>query len=194
VGGKDLNMAASLPDLGLDGMDPGVDAKRHSTQVYRYRVHHEGWAHDVAIRGRTYRNGEEVLLAGDAAYREAGHRLELLDPEPVQQTEDPATWEAQHATSVHVHLGPGLVVSHQGCRVRAVYAGDQGTARVNVVFGTDHWFVDGYLTLADAERLRDEIGRSIGEMKERMDREMDIDEDGCDHGGDIHLHQMGGSC
>jgi hypothetical protein len=175
-------------------IDPGVDDRRDSIEVYRYRVRHDqDWVTGVEIRGRTYRRGEEVLLSGVDAFSVPGRRLELVSPEPVKQEEDPATWQAQYASSVHVHLGPGVVINKDGCRVKAEYAGDQGTARVHVVFDAVHWGVCGSLTLEDVERLRAELGQAIAEMRDKMYREMDVDEDGTNHGGDLLLHQIGGS-
>src|SRR4051812_2106051 len=95
-------MTKKAPD---SSVDPGVDANRHSHEVYRYRVKpSQAYTTPLQIRGRQYQPGEVVLLRGHVAFREAPYRLMLHDPKPVKQTSNPATWEAQHATSFFVHM------------------------------------------------------------------------------------------
>jgi hypothetical protein len=62
------------------------------------------------------------------------------------------------------------------------------------VFDCRKWGVESYLTLEDAERLQAELVKAIAKMKERMFRLPTLDDrDDAADGGELHLHQMGGS-
>jgi hypothetical protein len=174
--------------------DTGVKANRDCLGVYRYRVCQNG----VTVRGVRYNEGDLILLSGCAAWDEAVPRssLELADPDPVKQTADPATWEAQHASSVRVHLNESLVVTGNPCQPQAQYAGEQGIARVHIVFCCGPWFVDSFLTLTDAERVHAELGEAIETMKRRMFANRHIHEPtGAEYSdsGDLFIHQAGGT-
>jgi hypothetical protein len=168
-------------------IDPAIQANRDSNEVLRYRVRD-----DAKIRGVQYKAGDIVLLRGFAAWNEVFPRfsLELADPAPVEQTTDPATWEAQYATGIHVHLNSSLVIHGDPCRVGARYAGDQGIARVQLAFDCGQWFVESHLTLVDAVRIHEELGRAIQEMTKRRFLNPDFE---TDEGGELYVHQMGSS-
>jgi hypothetical protein len=176
-------------------IDPGVLANRDSTWVFRYRVRDEGWRHGIDCRGRHYNPGEILLLNGQAAHSEFGYSLELVSPEPVEQTEDPSTWEAQHATSLHVNLNSHLRINQDGVHVKAEYDGAVGgaIARVRIAFTRPQWFVESFVTPEDAERLYSELGAAIAEMRTRMFCNPDVDENYNIVGeGELWLHQHGG--
>jgi hypothetical protein len=178
--------------LRTDTIDPGLDARRHSTEVFRYRVREHEWLPmGLTVRGKEYRPGDVILLSGSAAFHEAPYRLELIHPDAVEQTADPATWEAQSATHLHITLNRDLVINHEGCRVYASYAGSAGTARVEITSCCGEWYSQTGLTLEDAERIHTEIGAAIEEMKDRMFRYPGF-ENGSDD-GDLHIHQYGGN-
>jgi hypothetical protein len=146
------------------------------------------------IRGKRYAPGDEVLLTGGAAFREAPFALVLIDPEPVEQTEDPATWEAQYATRLHVWLNGSLAIHHDNPRVRAHYAGPEGTARVTLTFSCGEWFVASCLTMEDALRIRRELDEALEEMKDRGFRHPGFDDEHNEiESGDLYIQQMGGS-
>jgi hypothetical protein len=177
-------------------IDPGVDANRHSTKVFRYQVKAIGppGSDGSEIRGRRYRPGDIILLSGHAAYREAPFSLTMLDPVPVEQTEDPATWKAQSASSLHVWLNKSQGIHHHMPRIRAHYAGPEGTARVSITFSCGEWFVESNLTMEDALRIRRELGEALEEMKDRMFSNPIFDDNGDEiKDGDLYIHQMGGS-
>jgi hypothetical protein len=173
--------------------DPGLEAHRDEHKVFRYRVREEG----LKVRGVTYHEGDVILLSGFAAYHEPFPRtgIELVSPDPVVQTEDPFTWEAQSASSVHVNFNRSLGINGEPCHAYVQYAGSQGIARVNIVFSCGEWFAESYLTLPDAVRMLAELDGAIAEMKLRMFRHPDFDEDGEDtpESGDLHIHMAGGS-
>jgi hypothetical protein len=163
-------------------IDHGVDANRHSTGVFRYRVRTDRLPPPggFQVRGKQHQPGDIILLYGWMAYQEWPYDLELVDPEPVKQTEDPSTWVAQTATRVRVTLNESLAVHKEGCKVRAAYAGDQGIARVEITYDCGPWSVQSYLTLEDAARIQREIGDAIAQMGSR---------DKCD----LYIRQAGGN-
>jgi hypothetical protein len=174
-------------------VDPGLEAHRDEFKVFRYRVREEG----LKVRGVTYHEGDVILLSGFAAYHEACplSSLELVSPDPVKQTEDPSTWQAPYASSVHVHLNRSLAIHGDPCRVQARYAGSQGIARVNLVFDCGEWFAESYLTLQDAVRVLAELDGAVAEMRHRMFKNPVFDEDGGESadGDDLYIHHVGGT-
>jgi hypothetical protein len=166
----------------IDETDPEVEARRDSHEVFQYRVRNQVGDHPVEIHGAPYNNGDIVLLDGWEAHHFWNHFLELADPEPVKQTEDPRTWMAQYPTDFHVYLNSSLRIHHSPCPVKAKYAGDQAIARIALTFNCGQWFAESHLTLKDAIRLSDELTRAIEEMNDHVNDPEHL----C-------IHQVGGS-